>query len=207
MTSYLTEAEIARRLEEARRHGPAIPQPDSPYPPEFLGSHPKHAAVLIPLLQHNGSWNVLFTRRTAILAEHSGQVAFPGGRADPNDPDPETTALREAHEEIGLKPEDVRILGRLHDFLTITNYQVAPVVGAIPWPYPIYPASVEVARVFTIPLDWLADPDNHEIVERVLPVPYQPIPVVYFKPYDNEVLWGASARFTLTFLKNLGLMP
>ena len=90
--------------------------------------------MLIPFLRIEQAWHLLFTRRNSALPEHSGQVAFPGGRADPDDPDLETTALREAYEEIGLLPADVRILGRLYDFLTITNYLVTPIVGVIPWP-------------------------------------------------------------------------
>ena len=94
------------------------------------------------------------------MPEHSGQVAFPGGRADPEDTDPEQTALREAYEEIGLRPSDVHLLGRLQDYLTITNYQVTPVVGVIPWPYDLHPAEEEVSRVFAIPLDWLAQAEH-----------------------------------------------
>ncbi|HEX7972912.1 MAG TPA: CoA pyrophosphatase [Anaerolineales bacterium] len=116
-------------------------------------------------------------------------------------PDPETTALREAREEIGLEPGSVRLLGRLPTYLTVTNYSVTPVVGAIPWPFPMRISPEEVARVFTIPLDWLANPANHEARLRELPAPYEPVPVIYFQPYDGEVLWGASARFTLALLK------
>jgi 8-oxo-dGTP pyrophosphatase MutT (NUDIX family) len=127
-------------------------------------------------------------------------VAFPGGRADPGDPDPETTALREAQEEIGLDPADVRILGRMYDFLTITNYLVTPVIGVLPWPYPLRLAAVEVTRAFTIPLAWLADPANRQEMQRDLPPPLPPIPVIYFQPFDGEILWGASAAFTVSLL-------
>jgi 8-oxo-dGTP pyrophosphatase MutT (NUDIX family) len=207
-TSHLTEQEIAKRLAQAYQ-AQADEQdssyPSNPYPSELLPDAPRPAAVLMPLLQIDQNWHVLFTRRTASLAEHSGQVAFPGGRSDPEDGDPETTALREAYEEIGVKPQDVRILGRLNNFLTITNYSVTPVVGVLPWPYPIRLATEEVSRAFTIPLDWLADSDNYEIHQRKLPPPYGSVAVIYFHPYDGEVLWGASARFMLTFLEALGL--
>ena len=202
----LSASEIAERLQQA---GSSLkdetPYPESPYPSELLPDAPRPAAVLIPLLKQEEQWHLLYTRRNATLAEHSGQVAFPGGRSDPEDQSPEMTALREAQEEIGLRPSDVSILGRLNDFLTITNYRVTPVVGLIPWPYKLHLASVEVSRVFTIPLDWLIDPANYEVRQRSLPPPYGAVSVIYYHPYDGEVLWGASARFTLTLIRGLRL--
>ena len=170
---------------------------------DILPDEAKPAAVLIPLQCIRGKWHVLFTRRNAKLLEHSGQVAFPGGRSDPEDPDPETTAIRETWEEIGIKPSDIEVLGRLPSLLTITNYLVTPIVGNIPYPYIYHPAIDEVSRIFTIPLDWLADPKNHEVRQRVLPAPFDPVSVIYFHEYDGEVLWGASARFTMSLLKIL----
>lgn len=203
----LSEEEIRLRLQAALRmeSGEEMVS-ESPYPSALLPGVPRPAAVLIPMLRKADGWHVLFTRRNATLAEHSGQVAFPGGRSDPEDYSPEATALREANEEIGVDPKDVHILGRLNDFLTITNYRVTPVVGVIPWPYPIRPAEIEVSRVFTIPLFWLADPANSEEKQRQLPQPYGSLSVYYFQPYDGEVLWGASARFTITLLKHLDLI-
>jgi 8-oxo-dGTP pyrophosphatase MutT (NUDIX family) len=196
----LSEAQIIQKLQRA----PELPfGADEPDYSTLLPGEPIPAAVLIPLLRVEGQWHVLLTRRNSELAEHSGQVAFPGGRTDPGECSPEATALREAYEEIGLAPVDVRILGRLRTFHTITNYLVTPVVGVIPWPYALRLASEEVSRAFTVPLSWLADPTNHEIQRRELPPPHAPVPVIFFKPYDGEVLWGASARFTLTLLEVL----
>jgi hypothetical protein len=70
----------------------------------------------------------------------------------------------------------------------------------IPWPYPLRLSTVEVSRAFTIPLNWLADPQNQDVKKRILPPPYPPVPVIYFHSYDGEVLWGASARVTMNFL-------
>jgi 8-oxo-dGTP pyrophosphatase MutT (NUDIX family) len=201
--NHLTAQEISRRLALAQKNGSAEPSPEFPRMHELLPGKPRPAAVLIPLLQKEGEWHLLFTRRNANLPEHSGQVAFPGGRSDPGDTSPEMTALRESHEEIGLNPQDVHLLGRLHDFITITNYQVTPVVGVIPWPYEFHLQVHEVSRVFTIPLSWLAEISNSEEHWRQLPAPYDPVPVVYYKEYDGEVLWGASARFTQTFIRNI----
>lgn len=206
----LTESEIARRLRRtsngnARAGNSGTAEPAYEFPPEFLPRPLRPAAVLIPLLRNTGRWEVLFTRRNADLPEHSGQVAFPGGRADPGDGSPEETALREAAEEIGLQPEDVSLLGRLKTFATITAYEVTPVVGVMPWPYPLKLAEIEVSRAFTIPLVWLSNPANLEVQQRELPAPHAPVDVYYFKPYDGEVLWGASARFTLALLEALKL--
>ena len=109
----LTEEEISRRLARAlvNHAGPAFQE--VPALMQFLPKPHRPAAVLVPLLRQNGDWHLLLTRRHADLPEHSGQVAFPGGRSDPGDTGPEDTALREAQEEIGLAPSDVRILGRL----------------------------------------------------------------------------------------------
>lgn len=173
------------------------------YPSDAAGEPPRPAAVLIPLLTISNSYHLLFTRRTGNLPEHSGQVAFPGGQTDAEDTSPEETALREAQEEIGLSPEDVRILGRLKRTLTITNYLVTPVVGAVPWPYPFHVATHEVSRIFTIPLAWLANPANYEIKQRPLPPPYSPVPVIYFNHYEEELLWGITAQITIDLLKAL----
>ncbi len=204
----ITEDYIAMRLIEAYE-----PPHEETYPSAALSDAPLPAAVLVPLLRKKTieeySWHILLTRRSNSLAEHRGQVAFPGGRSDPNDTTPYETALREAHEEIGLHPDDVRILGKLNSLVTITNYCVTPVVCAIPWPYSFRLARREVSRVFTIPIRWLSDPANHEMHQRILPFPYarmlqaDRLPVIYFRPYDNEVLWGVSAEITLRLINVL----
>ncbi len=205
MNTQLSESEISLRL--ARINGELLNSTlEFPDLTHYLPGPPRPAAVLIPLLKIEQAWHVLFTRRADDLHEHKGQVAFPGGRMDPDDRSLEQTALREAQEEIGLAPGDVRILGRLNDYLTITNYQVTPIVGVMPWPYELHPSVREVSRVFTIPLDWLADPNNHETRSRQIPGRDEPIPVVYFSAYGGETLWGASARFTLRLLEVLSLM-
>jgi 8-oxo-dGTP pyrophosphatase MutT (NUDIX family) len=202
----LSAAEISERL--ARAYQAAELRTDfseSPYPSELLPDAPRPAAVLIPLLRKPDGWHILYTRRNSTLAEHSGQVAFPGGRSEPGDLSPEATALREAYEEIGLAPEDVHILGRLNDFITITNYAVTPVVSHVPWPYEWSIREEEVSRVFTIPLAWLSDPLHHELRQRPLKLPGSYVDVIYFQIYDGELLWGATARFTLTLLNILGV--
>jgi 8-oxo-dGTP pyrophosphatase MutT (NUDIX family) len=198
----LTPAEISERLRQAPTEADGE---FSRFPPEFFAEPARQAAVLIPFLIDQGAWHVLFTRRTATLPEHSGQVAFPGGRADPEDQSPAVTALRELEEEIGVAHEHVKILGTLAQLRTISNYCVTPVVGWIPWPYPLRLAGVEVSRAFTIPLAWLADPENHFVQMRTLPAPHSPVPVIYFKHFDGELLWGVSAQIVINLLKALKL--
>jgi 8-oxo-dGTP pyrophosphatase MutT (NUDIX family) len=206
----ITEEHITQRLAEALK-----PAAEESYWSDSLADTSRPAAVLIPLYHAsdedrlNHSWQVLLTRRTEAVAEHQGQVAFPGGRAEITDPTPESTALREAREEIGLDPSQVRILGRMNRLRTITNYCVTPVVGIIPWPYPIQLEEIEVSRVFSIPLDWLADPEHHEIHYRTVPEPYDQIlkekthPVIYFQSYQDELLWGVSAEITVNLINIL----
>jgi 8-oxo-dGTP pyrophosphatase MutT (NUDIX family) len=199
----LSPSDISRLLKDAYVSGSENLYLEVPYPSGMLKGDPRPAAVLIPILRKDDAWHILFTRRTDTLPEHSGQVAFPGGRSDPGDLTPETTALREAWEEIGLNSADVQVLGRLNDHLTVTNYRVTPIVGIISWPFSLRLEKEEVSRVFTIPLDWLADPINQEERLRPLPPPFPPVKVIYFHPYENEIVWGATARFTVTLLKIL----
>lgn len=159
------------------------------------------AAVLMSLLRIGSTWHLLFTRRTERVDHHKGQVSFPGGACEPGETMPEQTALREAEEEIGLRPSDVRLLGRLNTLVTISSYRVAPVVGLIPWPYVFRISNFEVERLFTMPLDWLARRENRWEFYR----PDTMLPVVAYHPYDGELLWGATARMTLDFLRTIGL--
>lgn len=206
----LTEQYISKRLAEAQSSPPG-----ELYTSVISSDETRPAAVLIPLFHANledekkHNWQVLLTRRTDAVAEHQGQVAFPGGRAESADISPESTALREAQEEIGLDPTRVRILGRMNRYQTITNYCVTPVVGVIPWPFPVRLEEIEVSRVFSIPLDWLADPNHHEIRDHPVPLPYSKLlhrethPVIYFQRYANELLWGVSAQIMLNFINIL----
>ena len=202
----LTEIEISERLDKALSEEAGMRSYNPSFPSDLFQNSPLDAAVLMPLLKKEKEWHLLFTRRTSSLPEHSGQVAFPGGRSDPGDTSPEVTALREAQEEINLTPGNVNILGRLHQLRTISNYCVFPVVGRIPWPYEFHLAREEVSRIFTIPLEWLADPNNHSVQLRELPSPHSPVPVIYFDRYDGELLWGISAQITINFLNSLNLI-
>ncbi len=161
----------------------------------------KCAAVLVPLVWQDEEWHLLFTRRTDTVESHKGQVSFPGGACDEGETTPEETALREAEEEIGIDPGEVRVLGRLTNLITITYFRVTPVIGIVRWPAVFRVGEHEVARIFTIPLSWLANPSNRWQFER----PGTTRSLIAFHPYDGELLWGATARMTVDFLNVLGL--
>lgn len=118
------------------------------------------AAVLIPLVMRDGL-TVLLTERTAHLSSHSGQIAFPGGKADPQDLDSIATALREAHEEVGLASDFVQVLGVLPAYTTGSAFVVTPVVALVRPGFDITPNPGEVADVFEVPLQFLMNPANH----------------------------------------------
>jgi 8-oxo-dGTP pyrophosphatase MutT (NUDIX family) len=171
----------------------------------FEESSLRCAAVLMPLVWWNDEWELIFTRRTDTVEHHKGQVAFPGGGCEVGESTPDATALREAWEEIGLRPDDVRLLGRLNDVITITRYRITPVVGVIPWPYQVRLEQAEVARVFSIPVRWLADRRNWDERPVKLDGSLREFTLVSYHLYDGELLWGISAKITQNFLSVLGL--
>ena len=149
------------------------------------------ASVLVPLVFVDGEWQLLFQHRTSSVATHKDEVSFPGGAAEPEDLSPEFTALREANEELGLSMEDVHIIGRLPVMKMFPFFQVTPVVAWLDYKNEYAICEDEVSRVFVVPLSWLGDPTNwfnqpilHNGVE---------VPVLHYKPYDGEVIWGSTA--------------
>ena len=196
----LTEEFISKRLQTALAS--AGPSSDGYAEIELADeSQLKCAAVLVPLVRQGGEWHILFTRRTDRVESHKGQVSFPGGTCDEGETTPEQTALREAEEEIGIDPSDVKVLGRLANLITISFFRVTPVVGVLTWPTVFRVGEHEVARVFTIPLLWLANPMNR----WEFTMPGRNRTLIAFHPYDGELLWGATARMTVDFLRVLGL--
>ena len=173
---------------------------DVPYP-----EAKRDAAVLIPLVWHAQQWQVLFIRRASNeLDRHSGQVAFPGGGLESADASFEAAALRETHEEIGIHAENIQLLGRINPYVTVSHYAVTPIVGIINnWPTPMKLQLAEVARAFLIPLAWLRDQNNFTFRarEEMDPLSARRHPIIVYNKFDGEVLWGATARMTLNFLK------
>jgi 8-oxo-dGTP pyrophosphatase MutT (NUDIX family) len=158
------------------------------------------AAVLVPIVDRASGLSVIFTQRTSQLKAHSGQVSFPGGRAEPGDPTPEFTALREAHEEIGLPMERVEVLARLPEYLTRTGFRVTPVVGLITPPFDLVPDPREVEELFEVPLAYLLDPANHKRETREL----QGRTVGYYVVrYESRTIWGATAGMLMNLYRHL----
>ena len=154
----------------------------------------RQAAVLVPLLLHEGQLSVVFTLRTSHLHAHAGQVSFPGGGAEAQDRDAIATALRECEEEIGLEPARVNVLGTLDNYLTRSGYQVTPVVGLINADesgYPVWrPDDFEVADIFAVPLAHILTPGvlRQETISREgLTRP------CYVCTWQDYHIWGATA--------------
>lgn len=120
------------------------------------------ASVLVPLVERAGALSVLLTRRSAHLRDHAGQISFPGGRQEAADADAVAAALREAHEEVGLAPARVEVLGTLPVYTTITAYRVTPVVALLRPGFALAPDPFEVAEVFEVPLAYLMTPAHHQ---------------------------------------------
>ena len=159
-------------------------------PPQSPGDEHAPAAVLIPLIEREEGLSVLLTTRTQHLRRHAGQVAFPGGRADPGET-PWQTALREAQEEVGLDPVLVHLAGLSDPFWTRTGYLITPVVGFVSPQLTITPNPDEVAEVFEAPFAFLMDAANHHQMNRVFPdgVTRQ----VLTMPYRDRHIWGITA--------------
>jgi 8-oxo-dGTP pyrophosphatase MutT (NUDIX family) len=182
---------------DAERFGP-LPSSSIPYPQGAgaPGARVKRipAAVLMLLLGRPEGLSVLFTRRTPELKRHAGQIAFPGGRLEPGDADVVACALRETEEEIGLPRHTVSVLGRLDPYLTITGYEVTPVVGTAAPPSAFAPDPTEVAEIFEVPLAFLLDPANHRRERRIVDGLTR---AYYAVPYGERYIWGATAGMIL----------
>ena len=159
----------------------------------WVQREPAHAAVLVPLVMRE-QLMVLLTQRSARLSNHSGQVAFPGGRVDAGDADASAAALREAHEEVGIEPHRVRVIGTLPIYVTGSAFIITPVVGLVQPDFKLLPNAHEVEEVFEVPLPFLMDPAHHRrhhferdgIVRDWYSMPYIDQGQVRF-------IWGATA--------------
>jgi 8-oxo-dGTP pyrophosphatase MutT (NUDIX family) len=170
---------------------------------KFAQREPALAAVLIGIVMRDEP-TVLLTQRTAHLSTHSGQVAFPGGKVDETDRDVVHTALREAHEEVGLAPEQVEVLGTISEYVTGTAFVVTPVVGLVNPGHTLTPNPNEVASVFEVPLAFLMNPAYHrrhalEAEGRRrewFSMPYQ-------DGDEQRFIWGATAGMIRNFYRFL----
>ncbi|ACS85808.1 CoA pyrophosphatase [Musicola paradisiaca] len=158
--------------------------------PGYRQSHnQREAAVLVPIIRRRDP-SLLLTRRSADLRKHAGQVAFPGGAADPEDGSLIVTALREAREEVAIPPEFVQVLGTLAPMDSSSGYRVTPVVGLLPESTPLHPNQAEVAELFEMPLREAFSLQRYyalDIERRRQPQR------VYLSWYQQQFVWGLTA--------------
>ena len=150
----------------------------------------RDAAVLIPVVAHDVGANVILTQRTEALRSHSGQIAFPGGKIDPEDGSPEVAALREANEEIGLTGAHVDIIGRLPDYVSGSGFRIAPVLSVVRPGFDLTINPHEVDAAFEVPLAFLMDPANHRRQSRVWNNRER---FFYEMPFGERYIWGVTA--------------
>ncbi len=149
------------------------------------------AGVLVGVMDGPDGPSVLLTKRSSKLKHHPGQIAFPGGKVEPDDLGPVQAALREAHEEVGLPPENVRVIGTMPTHETVTRFTVTPVLALIETDFTPKPEIGEVDEVFTVPLSHVTNPDRFSVEGRH----WRGTRRHYFTvPYGPYYIWGATAR-------------
>jgi 8-oxo-dGTP pyrophosphatase MutT (NUDIX family) len=150
----------------------------------------KPAGVLVPIVNRKDGPTIILTQRTAHLKKHAGQISFPGGGWEAQDPHLEATALRETEEEIGLHNRHIEVLGQLSLYETSTAYGVTPVVGWVEPPFDLTVDPFEVAEAFEVPLAWIMQRSNHQKEARVRDGRRRHY---YVLPYEGRFIWGATA--------------
>jgi 8-oxo-dGTP pyrophosphatase MutT (NUDIX family) len=167
----------------------------------LTGGYIREAAVLMPIFEHEGSPNLLLTRRTEEVSTHKGQISFPGGMRHQGE-SLEQTALRETFEEVGLDPNQIEILGRFHDYISITGHLVAPFAGFIDGAFAPVPQTTEVAEVLSVPFAIFTDPSRLR-TERMFRA--GKMMDIYFYRYGAHEIWGLTASIIKDFFDDLKL--
>ncbi|ADJ16220.1 NUDIX hydrolase [Halalkalicoccus jeotgali] len=166
--------------------------------PRRVTGEEREAAVLVPVVRRAEGPHVLFTKRAEDLSDHPGQMSFPGGGRETYDADIYATALREGHEEIGLREEEVGYVGQLDDIRTVTEFSITPFVVEIP-DRTYEPNDREVAEIAVLPIAGLVNDANHELERREHPY-YGEIVIHYFR-VGGYTVWGATGRIVVQFLE------
>ncbi|MBP1624508.1 MAG: hypothetical protein H6Q07_2528 [Acidobacteria bacterium] len=168
-------------------------------PRELTNGFTRDAAVLMPIFEWEREFHFLLTRRTEEVQTHKGQISFPGGMREGME-DLSRTALRETFEEVGIEERRIEILGRFHDYLSITGYRVRPFAGYIEGPFITVPQVHEVAEVLQVPIRIFLDPARLRIEKNMIRKED-----VYFYSYGTHQIWGLTARIIRDFVEALGL--
>ena len=196
------EALTSQALRERFRSPPSW-EPEIWSERKFAERQPARASVLIPLVMRARPM-VLLTERTTHLSTHSGQVAFPGGKRDDTDTDEAHTALREAHEEIGLPPELVEVIGQMPTYTTGTQFIITPVVGLVNPDHKLVLNAFEVADAFEVPLDFLMNPaHHHRHVLKWEGASREWFSMPYMDGTTERFVWGATAAMLRNFYRFL----
>ncbi len=170
----------------------------SPRAPEFNVADAREAAVLVALYEDRGDTHVVLTKRPETMPSHRGEIAFPGGKRDPGDPDLAAAALREAHEEVGIEPAAVEIIGQLDTIATVASaFTITPIVGVLPAPPVLVPHPIEVVDAFGVSVSELLHPESYREEFWNLWGEYRSMT---FFELPGETVWGATARILTRFL-------
>lgn len=198
----LIEKQLARAPNQADPLSRLLAQADGPVSQElldFLDDSPTSAAVLLGLVERPDGLHVILTERAGHLKDHPGQVSFPGGRIEASDDGPVAAALREAEEEVRLRPDQVSVAGCLPEILTGTGFLITPVVGFVAPEFRAVPDRSEVAAVFEVPLEFLLREGSVRTSTRER---FGTTLRMYEFDYAGHHVWGATA----TILRNFSLL-
>lgn len=174
--------------------------PSPSIPPDFGSNLLTPASVLVPIIDDAHGLQMLFTKRTSHLKNHAGQISFPGGKKEPQDLTLQDTAIRETIEEIGLKQQQINILGHLSPLSSSTGFFVTPYISLITPPLELTLGVMEVAAVITIPLDYLLNAHNHQ-QQNILINNQQH--TVYVIEYEKQQVWGLTAKVIVNLAQEL----
>ncbi len=194
----LDPSQLGLKPVDAERWGDHVLNPGAFPVAERQGGRP--AAVLVPVVARPGGATVLLTQRASKLRQHSGQIAFPGGKIDAADASPVAAALREAREEIGLSEGRIEPLGYLDPYITGTDFRVFPVLAIVTPPFELAINPDEVEDAFEVPLSFLMHPANHRLESREV---FGAQRQFHAMPWGERYIWGATAGMLLNLYKRL----
>ena len=183
-----TLASITMELSEENKISPLSRKDEENfdnYQPPF-----KEAAVLVPFLKRENNPYIILTKRTLSLSKHKGQIAFPGGKIDEEDKSPSHAAIRETTEEIGIEQSQIKVLGKLPLYQTVTGYTITPIVGEVSPPYIYKKAEEEVEAIFELPFELLLDLNNFQRETIIFEERRREF---WALPYKDYYIWGATA--------------